>query len=478
MSQHSVKQLAKLAAVSATILAASVPAGAQTVNSSSSDEIQALREQIMLLQQRLDSIEQREAAQAAAAKTAAAAPAQAQAPAAKPAPDSVKATLGQNSIVAFTTEDKRYSFMVKTRLQVDAHFFPELKDGSTDLYLRRALITFKGKADALSWTLTPNLAGSSVTVDDAWLEYSISDAIHPWLGRMPTLEGWEMYQSNGKTLFIERGLPSNLSTGRENGVMVTGTLANNVLTYGVAVVDGALDTNTQLNNANLSGDMDLVGRISITPFVNAKNSPLAGLTFTLSGSFGRENTTIDGTTDKTIKYKTSGRNTFLTIQNGVVIDGDRHRIGPQFSYFYGSFGLMGEYMVSAYEMNRGGRAKDIENTGWTVQGSYVLTGEKATAAGVKPAKPFSLKEGTWGAFELGVRYNEFNGDEALFGGTSSQLLATSSSTQKAAAYGLALKWYLTENLLWAWNYENTDFSGKGADRGSEQVIMTRVQVEF
>jgi len=472
MAEHSVKQLAKLAAVSATMLAATLPASAQ--NNDANEEIQALREQIKLLQQRLDAIEQRETAQAEAAKTAA----QSAPVAAKPAPDSVKATLGQKSMVAFATEDKRYGFMVKMRLQGDAHFFPELDDGSTDFYIRRALLTFKGNADALSWTMTANLAGSSATVDDAWLEYTVSDAIHPWLGRVPTLEGWEMEQSNGKLLFIERGLPSNLTTGREHGLMVTGALMDKVVNYGVAVFDGALDTNTQLNNANLSGDMYFIGKVCVSPFVNSKDSPLAGLTIGIAAGTGRENTTLDGTTDKSIKYKTSGRNTFLALQNGVVIDGERHRINPRISYFYGSFGFMSEYLLSAYEMNRGGRSADIENSGWTVQSSYVLTGEKASAAGVKPTKPFSLKDDSWGAFELGVRYNEFNGDEALFEGTSAQTLATSASAQKASAYGIALKWYLTENLLWAWNYENTDFSGAGADRESEQAIMTRVQVEF
>ena len=482
MPKQTLRTLAKVASFTAAVLALTLPLNAKAADDTSAEEIKALREQVALLQQRLDALEARENTKAAApTQTAAETPA----PAA-PKPDAVTTTLGHGSMIKFTTQDKSYAFQINSRLQVDGHFFTNDNDGNgnarnNEFYVRRALITFKGTAGNWNWVLTPNLVGGSaaVAVDDAWIEYAFSDQLHIWAGRFPTLEGWEMYKSNGKTLFIERGLPSNLTTGREIGIMATGNAFNKILNYGAALVDGALDGNTQLNNVNLSGDMDVVGKITITPFAPMKGSPLAGLTVGVSGSYGQENVTLDGTTDKSIAFKTAGRGTFLKIQTGTLINGSRHRFNPQASYYYGPFGLVAESLSSSYDMTRGGVKHSVDNTGWTAQASWVVTGENASANGIKPNHPFSLNGDGWGALEIAARVNALDADKDLFTGTSAQILAVSGSVQKAEAYGVGLRWYLTENLLWMLDYENTDFSGLGAsNKKTEQVVMTRVQVEF
>jgi phosphate-selective porin OprO and OprP len=481
MSENTLKKFATIASLSAAMLTLTLPLNAKAADDTSAEEIKALREQITLLQQRLDAIEAKENAKSEADKQAAAA---------KPAPEAPKptdviTTLGKGSIINFTTQDKSYGFQIKARFQLDGHYFTDDTDGNgtarnDEFYVRRALITFKGTVGNWNYVLTPNLVGASaaVGIDDAWIEYAFSDQLHIWGGRFPTLEGWEMYQSNGKLTFVERGLPSNLTTGREIGLMATGNAFNKIVNYGAALIDGALDGNTQLNNVNLSGDMDVVGKITITPFAPMKGSVLAGLTVGASGSYGQENVTLDGTTDKSISYKTAGRCTFLKIQTGTLINGNRYRLNPQASYYYGPVGFVGEYLSSSYDMTRGGLKHSIDNTGWTAQASWVVTGENASANGVKPNHPFSLNAGGWGALELAARFNALTGDKDLFTGTSSQILAASGSVQKAEAYAVGLKWYLTENLLWMLDYENTDFSGLGADKKTEQVVMTRVQVEF
>ena len=47
--------------------------------------------------------------------------------------------------------------------------------------------------------------------------------------------------------------------------------------------------------------------------------------------------------------------------------------------------------------------------------------------------------------------------------------------------GAGLNWYLSENLKWMLNYENTIFDGgakNNGDRPDEQAMFTRVQVRF
>ena len=129
-------------------------------------------------------------------------------------------------------------------------------------------------------------------------------------------------------------------------------------------------------------------------------------------------------------------------------------------------------------MSRGGVGHKIRNQGWTIEASYVLTGEKNSFGGVTPAQPFDFGKGGWGAFEVGMRYNAFEADKDLFTGSSTTLLATTSSAQKAEAIGAMFKWHLTQNLLWGLNYEVTQFSGLGADKDDEQVITSRMQINF
>jgi len=44
----------------------------------------------------------------------------------------------------------------------------------------------------------------------------------------------------------------------------------------------------------------------------------------------------------------------------------------------------------------------------------VLTGEEASYKGVKPKRPFDLKNGAWGAFELAARYSQLHVDGDAF----------------------------------------------------------------
>ncbi|MFA5256661.1 MAG: porin [Opitutales bacterium] len=470
MTETKIKRLTKAAALAAAMLTLAMPANALGAQSNDT-ELSELRAQIAMLQQRLEALEAREKqAQAAPQPVAATAPA---APA--PAPDSVTVKLGTKGLV-FATQDKQYSFSINTRVQADAHFFPDNADGTDEVFLRRAIVSFRGQAGIMKWRVSPNFA-SSVNMEDAWIELDFSDALHLTTGKLLSVEGLENFQSNAKLLFMERGLPNNMTPGREIGVKLDGKLGSSIY-YGLSVTDGALDGNSANNNVNLSDEMLLSGLVKISPFAADKNSPLAGLTFGVSGSVGSENTSLDGSTDRSMKYKTSGRNTFLSVQTGTLLNGTRYRLNPQATWYYGSIGVLSEYILSSYEMSRGGVAQTVDNNGWTVQASYVLTGEANTFAGVKPAHPFSLGESGWGAFEVGMRYNVFTADKAMFEGGSATILAGSGSVQKASAIGASLKWHMTDNLLWALNYEVTDFSGLGADKDSEQALMTRLQIDF
>ena len=116
------------------------------------------------------------------------------------------------------------------------------------------------------------------------------------------------------------------------------------------------------------------------------------------------------------------------------------------------------------------------STAWQVAASYVLTGEKNSWRGITPKRPFSLREGGWGAWEIAARIQQLNVDDDVFAGFAS---ATSSATE-ANSWGVGLNWHLNRNFKLQVNYEKSDFKGGTSEllRDGEQIVFTRAQISF
>jgi len=154
-------------------------------------------------------------------------------------------------------------------------------------------------------------------------------------------------------------------------------------------------------------------------------------------------------------------------------------LSPQFYYFYGPFGLMGEYISSRQEVQRGTTRDDVGNSAWFVQASYTLTGEKASYRGISPAKPFDPQANQWGAVEVAARYSHVCVDPDVFRlGLADPVTAAS----KANALTFGLNWYLNRAVKVQLNYERTNFNRGirfGTDvRDHEDVFLSRLQVAF
>jgi len=160
-------------------------------------------------------------------------------------------------------------------------------------------------------------------------------------------------------------------------------------------------------------------------------------------------------------------------------------LAPQFYYYAGRFGLLGEYTEVSQDVSRvattGLRSDTIDTTAWQLAASFFLTGEEASYRGYKPNSSFSVEDGSWGAFELTARYQELEIDDLAFAGGADSFADPDASARKATSYGIGLNWYLSQNLKWVLNYERTSFEGGaagGADRDDEEAVLTRVAVGF
>jgi len=372
-----------------------------------------------------------------------------------------------------------YEFKVRALVQADARLFfdDELLPQNDSFLLRRVRPTFEGSLGKLiGYRLTPEFAGDSATIVDAYVDIRFNPAYTLRAGKYKGPVGLERLQSGSSIAMVERAFPTELAPNRDIGVQLMGELAKGRVNYVLGVSNGTAD-GRDATTTNPDGNFELGGRIFLEPWKN-EASALSGLGFGLAVSAGDN----EGSGNNFLpRYRTPGQNVFFSYRATALADGQHQRISPQFFYYRNAFGLMGEYIASRQELTLIGNtaARDtLTNTAWQVTSSWVLTGEDGGYRGVvKPAHPFTVDGEGWGAFELVGRYGVLDIDDDAFPVYANPLLAPT----LARSWGLGLNWYLNSNLKLVFNVTDTRFDGGapiGADREDEKTFFSRVQVAF
>ncbi len=399
--------------------------------------------------------------------------------AATAARDKVTATAGARDGFSLKSADGKYSLRFRGYFQSDGRLFPGTAGvGSVDnLLIRRARPILEATVGRyFDFRLMPDFGGASPTIFDAYWDGRFVPELTLRAGKFKPPLGLERLQSATDIAFAERGLPTNLVPSRDVGLQVAGDISEGLFAYQVGIFNGVPDLAN--GGDDLSDAKDFAARVFVQPF---KAGTLRGLGIGVAGSTGFERGSA--ATPGLPSYRTPGQQTFFrynssstTPANNVFANGKRTRLSPQGYYYAGPLGLLGEYVISRSEVSRGAATVDLEHTAWQAMGSFFLTGEKAGFRSSGPRKPFDLKEGGWGAFELVGRYGELNLDEAAF-----PVYATlTASAQKARAWGVGLNWHFTRAVKLAVNYERTAFEGGAVtgDREAENAVITRFQTSF
>jgi phosphate-selective porin OprO/OprP len=191
-------------------------------------------------------------------------------------------------------------------------------------------------------------------------------------------------------------------------------------------------------------------------------------------------------------YFTLGQEQFFTWFTGagtnaatrnVTGDGTLWRVSPQGYYYWGPFGLFGEYVISSQKIRRdagGAPFRDtVRNTSWQVAASWFLTGEENSFGKVQPKKNFNPGEGGWGSWELTARIGELDIDDDVF---DAPLLADPNrSASGVFSYGVGLNWRLNRNVKLTLNYEHSHLegaAGRPPPFQEDHIIFTRAQFAF
>ncbi len=476
----------KIAAVAAIISAPALAIGAD-------DTIEDLKKQIQELDQKVRVLERKKEleTEAGEAKTE----------------DSARVTAGASGF-SISSADTNFSLALHGVLQADNRTFFNDKgiQGNDGFLLRRARPIFQGTVFRdFDFLFVPDFGSASAqqtanptpVIQDAYLNYRYE----PWLqlraGKFKSPVSLEQLQSDPVTFFNERALPTALAPNRDVGFQLWGDVASGLVSYAAGVFNGVGDGRST-GTADFEDHREFAGRLFFQPFKNSSADAVRGFGFGLGGSYGKTRSSANGlpaTTGGTLPgFVTDGQEQFFAYNPAnvgtntpiVTADGTHWRLSPQGYYYYGPFGLLGEYVISNQRVNRtvaGPTSLRLEHTAWQVTGSWVLTGEDASYAGVTPKNPFDPRNGNWGAFQLVGRYEQLDIDDDAF-----PLFANpATSASKAKAWSAGLNWYLNKNIRLNGSYSHTTFSGGGGagatapaavTRQPESVFFTRLQLAF
>jgi phosphate-selective porin OprO/OprP len=444
-----------LAAGLTLALLAALPAGA----ASDLERLEALEQEMALLKRKLEV--QEEAAASKASTT----------PVVGAGPDGF----------FLRSPDQKFQLKLRAYTQMDSRWLTNPEQSGDDSFLfRRIRLDFEGTlSQHIDFRVMPDFANSTLTLFDSYVNFKYFPKAQLQAGKFKPPLGLERLQSATALMFIERAFPTLLVPSRDIGAMLWSELAEGLVTYQLGAFNGVRDGGTQ--DVDTDDGKDVVARLFFHPFRPLGNEWLDGLGVGVAGSWGR----VDEQSPTSFRTTASSSN-FFAYRNAVTGppaipavtgDGDRMRWSPQAYWYAGPLGFLAEYVSSEQEMRRGTDREDLTHSAWQVALSYALTGENASYRGLIPASPFAPGKGSWGAFEIAARYNEIDFDDDSFPTFADP--AVSASETKGWTVGL--NWYLNRWIKIAVNFDHTSFDGGaagGADRDSEETVLTRLQLSY
>lgn len=401
-----------------------------------------------------------------------------------------------------SSADTNFVFRLRGLVQVDSRTFLDdnpLNQGNDGFYLRRARPIFEGTLwRDFDFAIVPDFGMSTIQLFDAYVNYRNRPELQLRVGKFKTPVGLEMLQPVSSIWFNERSLATDLLPNRDVGAQVWGQSDKWGLFYAVGIFNGSGDGEIA-SNAPFDDTPEFAGRVFLNPFQHSGIKALQGLGIGIAGTYTQVSSNAAGLPNNiggTLPgYWSAGQQQFFAynpLVGPVVADGVHWRMAPQMSWFWGPFGFMGEYSdtVQGVYNSTTFRSANLNNTAWNIGAEWVLTGEDATYGPLTPRQPFSLSNGTWGAFQVMGRYGQLQIDDAAFGPFSNPEV----SARGAQSWSVGLSWWLNRNVRLMTSFSYTLFQGGGAPYNPvdpatatppgtvttqpEQVIFTRLQVAF
>lgn len=415
--------------------------------------------------------------------------------------------------------DGKYKFKLGGRIHADAAYsnnddlldskgkHAESNDGT---YIRRARMRFEGVFDK-DWLARTeaDFADDSVAMKDIFLQYSGWDWGRITVGQQKQNFSRELQESSNDMMFMERSLMDvlntdtvdraiglnfetngkSLLTSNDGWVAKLGIFGNSIkpartdsTSFKASGTDVVVDKKTPESFANgfdnaADEGFGISSRVVYNPILEKDKLIHLGV----AGNYRTPDATGDVSESKELRYRyrtTNNGTNLVLLDSHAVTDVDNLKmLGLEGAGMYGPFSVGGEFTQTWIGRKDG--AEDVTFNGWYGEAAWSITGESRSYKDgnfgyLKPKNKFSLKNGTWGAWELATRWSEVNLNDNMApnGGIMSQLT-------------VALNWYINENVRFMADYNrNFNFTNPavttvdGQDPDSLNTFMMRGQVAF
>ena len=322
---------------------------------------------------------------------------------------------------------------------------------------------------ALERSTLDNLINIGI-VQFAWIEYAQLSWAKARVGQFKEPFSLEELTLDPYIDFLERSIiTTNFSPAHDLGAMLHGYLWENRIEYGVGAFNGR-----GKNREDNTDDKDIAGRVVLQPFEIANIDLLKKLWIGVDGTWGRNDESLAG-----VSYRTAGRSPFWTYASNTSFNDNRWRLGVDLEWLYGPFSLKSEWGHSTFEGIRNlTQEADGKFDGWYVSATWLVTGGTKTR-GNKPTIPnknFDPFKNTWGAFEIGFRY-----EQLIASGTPIERgLAT--GTDHVDALTVGLTWFFNKLVRGGFNYERSIFEDAvvidNKSVRNEDLYLFRAQFEI
>jgi phosphate-selective porin OprO/OprP len=352
------------------------------------------------------------------------------------------------------------------RLQVDAAGYET--GGITDVHsgidIRRLFFFTTGRVDTkypILFELDLGLEDGRFYLDDAYLWFTEL----PWvntlkIGQFTAPMGLAQLTGSGNRPFMETATPSEaFAPGSKAGLQIAGHAYEKRLLwqFGWFADSQAVPVGDASDSVSR-----LVGRVTGLPFYQegAEGNRLLHIGFSASAVFA------DG---ERVRYR-SRPESFLAprVIDTDFIDADEAFLfGLEAAWEDGPLSLQSEMFGSAVNTTD---ASDPFFFGVYGEASYFLTGENrpfnlasSVFGSVTPSRPFSWREGTWGAWELAGRVSYTDLESAGVDGG------------RALTFMSGVNWYLSSysRLLFEYGFSNVD---GGPQNGDLHIFQMRFQI--
>ena len=361
---------------------------------------------------------------------------------------------------------------------------PDFRDGSR---VRRGIMALTGifPKDWI-WAFVYDFADTNDSVIDGLRSaLAVYRGFEPWwviLGQQNNGIGLDASNFSSHRVFMEEAMPAGAFAFAPGSPLVgVSTLYrqnNKYIRLGL-MGDAAKQPNSVSDGATGDEAYGLHGRFAWAPVAERTKALHVGIS-----SYWRKPDATGFSSDPEITLDST-----KLIDTGAIANADDYYfVGLEGALVRGSFSAQAEYgVVNIGRTNNqiGEPAfQDLGFNGYYLQTSYFLTGESrnyyprfAAFWRVDPKNDFSLEAGTWGAWEVGLRYSFLDlddGAENLSGGGVRGGVAEN--------YTLGLNWYLNPFVRTQLNYVHSNVENLG-DNGVQEgdvvhILGTRIQVEW